>query len=112
MHRNKFAPVGFKEENFHADGTWELRGYNLNGTLSPILMLKLHQTTWTSKVLSCCALFLAAGPAFAKSGQSFTTTVSDSFARAQRRAYCELRFKCHLCLGIFIGNAEIMDNCP
>ena len=31
---NRLVPTGFKEENFHADGTFELVG--LNGTVSVI----------------------------------------------------------------------------
>lgn len=40
------VPTGFKEENFHADGTFELRTYNYN-----------------------------AGPIFEKDGQDFETPV-------------------------------------
>ena len=54
---NRLVPVGFKEENFHADGTWELRGYT------------------------------NAGPVFNADHQNFSTPVDDTFARAQRRAY-------------------------
>ena len=54
---NRLVPVGFKEENFHDDGTWELTSYSI------------------------------ASAAFAKDNQSFHTPVDDAFARAQRRAY-------------------------
>ena len=55
---NRFVPTGFKEENFHADGTFELISYNLN-----------------------------AGPAFAKDNFSFSRPLGDDFSRAQRRGY-------------------------
>jgi arylsulfatase A-like enzyme len=54
---NPQVPAGFKEENFHADGTWELKSYS------------------------------NANAAFSKDQQSFRTPVDASFARAQRRAY-------------------------
>lgn len=55
---NRFVPVGFREENFHADGTFELISYNVN-----------------------------AGPIFKADHQDFTTPVDETFSRAQRRAY-------------------------
>ena len=55
---NRFVPVGFKEENFHADGTSELKSYNMN-----------------------------AAPAFARDGQDFETPLDAAFSRAQRRGY-------------------------
>jgi iduronate 2-sulfatase len=55
---NRFVPIGFKEENFHADGTFELISYNYN-----------------------------AGPAFKKDGQDFETPLDEDFSRRQRRGY-------------------------
>jgi len=55
---NRLVPTGFKEENFHADGTFELKLYNLN-----------------------------AAPAFAKDGQDFHTPLDAEFSRAQRWGY-------------------------
>lgn len=55
---NRLVPTGFKEENFHADGTFELITYNLN-----------------------------AAPAFKRDGQDFSTPLDEDFSRAQRRGY-------------------------
>lgn len=55
---NRLVPTGFKEENFHADGTFELISYNLN-----------------------------AGPQFKKDGQDFETPLDQEFSRLQRRGY-------------------------
>jgi iduronate 2-sulfatase len=55
---NRLVPTGFREENFHADGTFELIMYNIN-----------------------------AGPVFKKDHQDFVTPVDESFSRAQRRGY-------------------------
>jgi iduronate 2-sulfatase len=55
---NRFVPTGFKEENFHADGTFELITYNLN-----------------------------AGPQFRKDHQDFETPLDEDFSRLQRRGY-------------------------
>ena len=55
---NRLVPSGFKEENFHADGTFELISYNLN-----------------------------AGPRFKEDHQDFETPLDEEFSRAQRRGY-------------------------
>ena len=55
---NRLVPSGFKEENFHADGTFELISYNLN-----------------------------AGPQFKEDGQDFHTPLDQEFSRLQRRGY-------------------------
>lgn len=55
---NPRVPVGFKEENWHANGNFELESY-----------------TWN------------AGPEFKKEGVSFDRPVGDDFARALRRGY-------------------------
>eukprot|EP01047_Picozoa_sp_COSAG01_P056387 COSAG01_NODE_6389_length_3698_cov_3.321756_3_plen_147_part_00 len=55
---NRLVPRGFKEENFHADGTFELISYNLN-----------------------------AGPVFHRDRQSFHMPLDANFSRAQRRGY-------------------------
>jgi iduronate 2-sulfatase len=55
---NRFVPTGFLEENFHADGTFELISYNDN-----------------------------AGPVFKQDGQDFETPLDEDFSRLQRRGY-------------------------
>ena len=49
---NRLVPKGFKEENFHADGTFERKTYNLN-----------------------------AGPVFTRDGQNFSTPLDEDFRR-------------------------------
>jgi len=55
---NPRVPTGFKEENWHANGNFEMESYNLN-----------------------------AGPEFRKEGFSFNHPIGDQFAKAMRRGY-------------------------
>jgi len=55
---NPKVPVGFKEENWHANGNIEMRAFNLN-----------------------------AGPEFKKEGFGFNHPIGDNFTRAMRRGY-------------------------
>ena len=64
---NRLVPRGFKEENFHADGTFELISYNLN-----------------------------AGPVFRRDHQSFHTPLDVNFSRAQRRGCASLHMPAYL----------------
>jgi hypothetical protein len=63
---NQLVPTGFKEENWHADGTFELKLFNLN-----------------------------AGPAFKRDNQSFNTPLDAGFSKAQRYAYSLFDSKLH-----------------
>ena len=85
---NRFVPTGFKEENFHADGTFELVG--LNGTVS-VEIGSRHMKLETERDLLVCnvqvSYNLNAGPVFLKDHQDFNTPLDEDFSRAQRRGY-------------------------
>eukprot|EP00928_Gymnodinium_smaydae_P090310 TRINITY_DN74136_c0_g1_i1.p1 TRINITY_DN74136_c0_g1~~TRINITY_DN74136_c0_g1_i1.p1 ORF type:complete len:575 (-),score=19.92 TRINITY_DN74136_c0_g1_i1:130-1791(-) len=55
---NRYVPVGFKEENWHANGNFEMESYNLN-----------------------------AGPEFAREKFGFNHPIGEDFTRAMRRGY-------------------------
>lgn len=99
---NRFVPTGFKEENFHADGTFELISYNkvslqrtarrsvLFGSQIAVfrsLKMRLLQWSWSwwqldhlrPSSLTRAAGSQNAGPVFKKDGQDFETPLDEDF---------------------------------
>jgi arylsulfatase A-like enzyme len=73
---NRNVPVGFREENFHSDGTFELVEYT------------------------------NAGPAFKRDHQDFGTPLDADFSRAQRRGYFAAVSFVDACVGRVVDALE------